>query len=104
MHSIASMTTGAAAGLAELARHLPWAWFAVLAGVDAMLAGLVLNRRRAGRRASATSARAISAARDDTLVWRSGWRVPRSRAQGLPTRGPAYAWPLHTEYMVSRLD
>jgi hypothetical protein len=98
MHSIGAIAV--AAGLGNLSAQLPWVWFAVMAVVDAALAVVVIKRRRAGRAGVGARSQAPSA---DTLVLRSGWSVPRSRALRVRPHPATYAWPLHSEYMISRL-
>jgi hypothetical protein len=99
MHSIGTIAV-AAAGLGNLTAQLPWAWFALIAVVDAALVVVVINRRRAGRAVVDARSQAPSA---ETMVLRSGWSVPRSRALRVRPHPATYAWPLHSEYMVSRL-
>ncbi|MDQ6855474.1 MAG: hypothetical protein M3Z57_00175 [Candidatus Dormibacteraeota bacterium] len=100
MHSIGAIAAGGTAGLGTITAQLPWAWFALMAVVDVALVCVVVGRRRAAR-AGVSSRPLLSAT--DALVLRSGWRVPRSRALRVRARPATYAWPLHSEYMVSRL-
>ncbi len=102
MHSIGTFALSGAAGLGSLSTQLPWAWFALLAVVDVALVVVVVNRRRAARAGSVSRA-ALPPSRSEALVLRSGWRVPRSRALAMRPQPGTYAWPLHREYMVSRL-
>ena len=104
MSPIGAMMVAAAAGLGDLPAHLPWGWFGALGLADAVLVGVAARRRRhPDLRAPRVTPALRRPARADAVVVRSGWRVPRSRVIGLPTRQATYAWPLHSEYMVSRL-
>jgi hypothetical protein len=102
MHSIAAIAVVGTGALGSLTAQLPWAWFALLALVDVALVVAVVGRRRAAR-ARRGSRPALRSSRAESLVLRSGWRVPRSRVLTMRPRPAAYAWPLHSEYMVSRL-
>lgn len=99
MHSIAAIAA-AADGLGSLTARLPWAWFALMAVADVALVAVVVARRRAAHGGSLPRPQAPRA---DALVLRSGWQVPRSRVLLMRSHPATYAWPLHSEYMVSRL-
>ena len=99
MHSIETIAA-AATGMASLGGQLPWAWFALLAVVDVALIATVVGRRHAVLPAMTRTGRPPRA---DSLVLRSGWRVPRSRVVAMRRHPAGYSWPLHSEYMVSRL-
>ncbi|HSP65380.1 MAG TPA: hypothetical protein VLO10_04235, partial [Candidatus Deferrimicrobium sp.] len=101
MHSIGAIAAGAATGLANLSAQLPWAWFALMALVDVALVVVVIRRRRKARAGRLSESQAPPL-RSETLVLRSGWRVPRSRVLAMRPSRTTYAWPLHNEYMVSR--
>ncbi len=101
MHLIGTIAATAGPAVASLGGQLPWAWFALMAVADITLAVVLVGRRRASRLDAAK--RVARASRSDSLVLRNGWQVPRSRALRVQARPATYAWPLHTEYMVSRL-
>ena len=101
MYSIGTIAALGAAGLTGITSRLPWGWFTLMAILDLALVAMVVARRHRGRSAKTGVRRAP--ARSDALVLRSGWWVPRSRALALSAHQPAYAWPLHREYMVCRV-
>ncbi len=101
MYSIGTIAAAAGASLASLGGQLPWAWFGLMAVADVALVVLVVGRRRAAR--LVVSSPTVRPPRPEVFVLRSGWRVPRSRAIRVRAHPAAYAWPLHSEYMVSRM-
>jgi hypothetical protein len=101
MHSIGTIAVVGTAGLGNLTAQLPWAWFAVMAVIDVALVVVVVSRRRAARAGS--SQPELRPSLSEALVLRSGWSVPRSRVLSMRPHQATYAWPLHSEYMVSRL-
>lgn len=101
MHSIGSFGWLAAEGLKEISTRLPWGWFLVLGTIDAALVTAVLFTRSSER--FHRLARHLAHRIWPEMVMRSGWSVPRSRAPALRTRPATYAWPLHREYLVTRL-
>jgi hypothetical protein len=70
---------------------LPWGWFIGIGAFDAVLAGVVLHRRRSQR--------------DDPNYGRdgqihvNGWWVPMARAAQLSTGAGTWEWPVHREYL-----
>jgi hypothetical protein len=101
MYLIGAIAASPGAGLASLGDQLPWAWFGLMAIADVALVVVVVGRRRS--RPLLVSSPSPRPARPEVFVVRSGWRVPRSRALRMRPHQAAYAWPLHSEYMVSRL-
>ncbi len=98
MYSIGTIAAATGAGLAS---QLPWAWFGLMAVADVALVVVLVGRRRGAKQVRGDQG--PRAVRPEAFVLRSGWRVPRSRALRMRRSPAAYAWPLHSEYLVSRL-
>jgi hypothetical protein len=102
MEPIGAIAAAAGPGLGGLTAHLPWGWFTLMGVVDLLLVAVVMARRLHGR-AVARIPTGAPERRPEVLVLRSGWWVPRSRVIALRQHQASYAWPLHRDYMVSRV-
>ena len=102
MQSFGTFAALGSAGLSQIASHLPWGWFGLLASIDAGLVVLMVRRRGRDGMADTTLPGPVARAAEGwTLV--DGWWVPRSRSASLAGSRRAYAWPLHSEYILRRL-
>ena len=93
-----------AADVSSLTSQLPWGWYAVLGAVDLVLLVLFIRQRRNRRLDEGANQVAADGEVELTgAVRRDGWLIPADRASSIGAEHGEYRYPIHREYITSRL-